>query len=190
MFLHRLLLTILLTLAAPVAFLVLCANLLADEPCGKVCQAKIEEVTEEKSRWNVGCKEICVPRVVCPWAPGGTGITTFNFMKNTVSSGGCNEPECFENLPTDCIYCEEPRCGDVRCVRTLEREPYEVRRSVANWDTTNCMKYGDNCGCDDCNCDTCATAIDTETIDMNAEATHSALLPAKQASKSFWQFWK
>src|SRR5690348_7703009 len=124
MFPHKLLITILLTIAAPVAFLLLCANLLAGEPCGKVCESSIVEVCEEKSRWNVGCKEICVPRVVCPWAPGGTGITTFNFMKNTVSSGGWNEPECFENLPTDCIYCEEPRCGDVRCVHTLEREPY------------------------------------------------------------------
>lgn len=187
---YKLLLPVNLTIAALLAPLLLCAQLRAGEPCGKVCQGTIEEVSEKKSRWNVGCKEICVPRVVCPWAEGGTGITTFNFMKNTVSSGGYNEPECFENLPTDCIYCEAPRCGDVRCVRTLEREPYESRRSVAVWDTmNNCLQYGNGCDCQ-ADGEDCATSVGAEVLDVPAVSAPGSATAPKEAKKSFWQFWK
>lgn len=166
-------------------------NIRLHEPCGKVCEAKIEEITEEKSRWNVGCEEICVPRVVCPWAPGGSGITTFNFMKNTISTGGCNDPECFENLPTDCVYCEQPRCGDVRCIRTLESEDYETRRCVAEWDIKqNCYRYGPrrSCGCA-CDCNNCATGASIEAIETPLQPA-PAELPVPRAAKKFYEFWK
>jgi hypothetical protein len=126
------------------------AGLCNDGCCGKVCRATVEQVTEERSCWKIGCEEICVPRVVCPWSAGGSGLTILDIFKksHTCSSScrvGCGLPQ---------------RCGDIRCVRVLESVDYEVTKCKCKWDVGRCTscygpggdcRFGDNGG-DGCGC--------------------------------------
>ncbi len=131
----------------------LCAALCNHDCCGKVCRSTIEEVTEERSCWKVACEEICVPRVVCPWGEGGSGLTIFNWLKK--HRGGCGDTcdsccdgPCGKGSCSGNGCCLSPRCGDVRCVRVLEREDYEVTECRCKWDLENgCFRYGPGCGC-------------------------------------------
>lgn len=136
-------------------------NIHLHDCCGKVCTSKVEEVTEEKSCWKVECEEICVPRVVCPWSEGGSGLTIFNFLKKG-HKAGCGD--CCDTCGDGCCgggcchsgCCMTPRCGDVRCVRTLASESYECSKCVCKWDIKEgCFRYGPGCcgsGCGDSGC--------------------------------------
>lgn len=142
----------------------LVANMRCRECCGKVCQSTIEEVTEEKSCWKIECEEICVPRVVCPWAEGGSGLTLFSCLKKRGCSANCGDTcgdccdSCCGNGCCGKGGCNAPRCGDVRCVRVLDSEDYEVTKCKCNWDIKEgCYRYGPGCG-SDCGCGECGDA--------------------------------
>ena len=138
-----------------------------DGCCDKVCRSTVEEVTEERSCWKIGCEEICVPRVVCPWGEGGSGLTIFNCWKKRCSSecgdccDTCGDVCCRDNC-CGCDCCMTSRCGDVRCVRVLDSEDYEVTTCKCKWDIDNCGPCcggccngacGEGCGCgDSCGC--------------------------------------
>lgn len=148
-----------------------CADSCCSKPChnancgkgrgpDKVCCATVEEVTEERSCWKIECDEICVPRVVCPWGDGGSGLTLFNCLKKRCgNNAGCGD--CCESCGDVCGgasgccgggngCCLKPRCGDVRCVRDLASEDYEVTKCKCNWEIKD-----DNCGsgCGGCRCE-------------------------------------
>lgn len=124
---------------------------------GKVCMSKVEEVTEERSCWKIECEEICVPRVVCPWGEGGSGLTLFNcFKKHHGCGGNCGDACCADacGCGHGCLKgcngmncCMTPRCGDVRCVRVLDSEDYECTGCECVWDIKEgCYRYGPSCG--------------------------------------------
>ncbi len=125
-----------------------CAGLCNRKGCGKVCRSTMEEATEERSCWKVGCEEVCIPRVVCPWSEGGSGLTIFNRFKRKSSSACdacCDSCSGAGSSGSDC--CGTPRCGDVRCVRVLDSEDYEVTTCKCKWDIDKCSTYyGPGCG--------------------------------------------
>lgn len=159
--------------------------------CGKVCRATVEPVTEEESCWVVECEEICVPRVVCPWSEGGSGLTLFNCFKNK-SSNHCGEAcSCGSECSGSCGCCRiAPRYGDVRCVRVLNSHDYEVTKYKCNWDL--------NGSSGSCNCRSCVDAH-ASSLDLNQVKQTALEVPTQHgtdvASESespkrpFWKLW-
>ncbi len=49
--------------------------------CRDYCVATVEKEKVEKHCWCTETKKICVPKVVCPWSKGGSGLTLFSFLK-------------------------------------------------------------------------------------------------------------
>ncbi len=106
-----------------------------------VCCSSVEEVTEKESCWKVKCEKICVPKVVCPWAEGGSGLTLFRCLQKKPGRG------CCDSCGNDC-GCLKPRCGEVRCVQTLDSEDYEVTRCKYQWEIRRLPPCGGkSCGC-------------------------------------------
>lgn len=138
-------------------------NMRCRECCGKVCISTVEEVTEERSCWKIECEEICVPRVVCPWAEGGSGLTMFNFLKKKKRHGGCGDccDTCCDSCCCSSGCCMKPRCGDVRCVRVLSSEDYECTKCQCKWDIKDgCFRYGPGCcGRSCCDSACCGSAV-------------------------------
>ena len=162
-------------------------NMRLHDSCGKVCMSKVEEVTEEKSCWKIECEEICVPRVVGPWAEGGSGLTLFNFLKKKGHAAGCGDC-CDTCCGSDCCTdgcCQQPRCGDVRCVRTLASESYECTKCQCKWDIKDgCYRYGPgSCagGCGSAGCDAaigCGDDFGGAPLEMNPPAMPVEVPPA------------
>ncbi|MCA9239771.1 MAG: hypothetical protein KDA37_06215 [Planctomycetales bacterium] len=117
--------------------------------------------------------KICVPKVVCPWAKGGCGLTIFNFLKHKkhadCCSTCCGDACCNDACGCgDCCSnggccgggrgCWKPCCGKVKCVRDIEKKTYECEECVCKWEVRRlppCCGCGDCCGsgcCDACGC--------------------------------------
>lgn len=177
----------------------------------KVCCSTVEEVTEERSCWKIECEEICVPRIVCPWGEGGSGLTLFNCFKNRGGSkAGCGDccSSCGDTCGTGCCgngcgngdccgggCCITPRCGDVRCVRDLASEDYEVTKCKCKWDIKEGCCGSDccgGCGCGGCGCgnewgtgcgcgDTCGAACGScVSSTQPAQPKPQASIPARE----------
>ena len=109
--------------------------------CGRdVCVSSIVEVTEKKKCWNVECEKVCIPKVVAPWAKGGSKLKCLGSLlrgkANCSDSCGCGDaacPDCAEGC-CQSPRCGKVRCGKVRCVRVLESESYEVTKSECKWE--------------------------------------------------------
>jgi hypothetical protein len=108
-----------------------CGDACCASGCREVCcHTRIEE-KEEKSCWNVSCEKVCVPAIRCPWEPGGSGLTIFNFLhrkKPTDCGDCCDTCGCCQG------YCDCGKCGAVRCIRVLEKEKYEVTTCKCKWE--------------------------------------------------------
>jgi hypothetical protein len=65
-----------------------------------------------------------------PWEPGGSGLTLFNWLHRSRCCKSCGTPNCLGGAQCACY---RPTCGDVRCVRILESEDYEVKRCACKW---------------------------------------------------------
>ena len=128
-----------------------------------VCCATVERVKEEKSCYCVDCEKICVPKVVCPWAKGGSGLTLFNCLKSKKCNGcGCGQScgdccdsccdTCNNGCGNCCGGCCIPRCGEVKAVRVLDSKDYEVTKCECKWKIRRLPPCGSSCGscCDDC----------------------------------------
>lgn len=148
--------------------------------CGReCCCVKVEREKVEKHCWCVTKEKICVPKVVCPWAKGGCGLTIFNFLKtkkhancgstccgdtccNDCGCGDCCQSGCCQNgcCQNGCCGqgsgCWKPCCGKVICVRDIEKKTYECEECVCKWEV---RRLPPCCGCCDCCgdgcCDTC-----------------------------------
>lgn len=146
--------------------------------CREVCVASVEKEKVEKHCWKVECDKICIPKVVCPWGEGGSGLTLFSWMKKQCGSTCCGDACCGDACcDTACCCgsccngsccsggcCLKPRCGKVRCVRDLKKETYECDKCVCKWEIKRlppccgdgCCGCGCGCGCGDpCCSDPC-----------------------------------
>lgn len=99
-----------------------------------VCCPTMEEVTEEKTCWNVKCEKVCIPSVRMPWQPGGSRLTLFNWL-------------CLPEAKCRCGSCCAPRCGTVRCVSVLESDSYEVTSCRCKWEIRRLPSCRDADGC-------------------------------------------
>ncbi len=141
-----------------------CSEGIFHEPCrGKTCEATFEKEKVEKHCWKVECQEICVPKVVCPWQEGGSGLTLFSWLKKSknpncgnswgCADGCCDQGCCVDDCCNSC--CCKPRCGKVIVVRDLKKEKYECEECVCKWDIRRLPPCTDccDCGCDpSCGC--------------------------------------
>lgn len=147
--------------------------------CDEACLFRPEVEQEERHCWCTESKEICIPKVVCPWKKGGSGLTLFSWMKKSKKGSSCCdiatccETACCCDTPcsADCkknacgcdpCACALPRCGKIKRVCDLRKEKYEV--DVCKWKQdeeacglgccgTNCCDEA--CGCEpSCGCDT------------------------------------
>ncbi len=159
--------------------------------CGKVCRATVAPVTEEESCWVVECEKICVPRVVCPWSEGGSGLTLFNCLKHKSSSHCADACPCCGEYNGGC-GCRRlaPRCGDVRCVRVLNSHDYEITRYKCNWDL--------NSSTDSCNCRSCVDAnappsnlnqVKQAALELPTQPDADTANEPESAKRPFWKFW-
>ena len=148
--------------------------------CRDCCVASAERVKVEKHCWCVECEKICVPKVVCPWAEGGSGLTLFNWFKKNRGCGCCVDSCCAGVCCrcSDCCggggccsggcCCCKPRCGKVKCVRDLVKKTYECDACEYKWKIRRlppcCCEgccSGGCCGeacCDPCCADPCCGA--------------------------------
>lgn len=130
--------------------------------CGRdVCVATVEKEKVEKHCWKVECEKICVPKVVCPWGEGGSGLTLFSWMKKKSCNSKCGDACCSDaccdcgkgccNGGCDCC-CVKPRCGKVKCVRDIKKEKYECEECVCKWEVRRlpCCDCGGCAGACDC----------------------------------------
>lgn len=137
-----------------------CGDSCCGDSCGcSVCTCKPEMTTEEKHCWCVECEEICVPRVRCPWEPGGSPLTCFNWLRKKCETG-CGDccdscGDCCDSVGAGCCCdsscCTKP-CGKVKCVRDLKKKTYEV--DVCEWKYE--IRRLPPCCCCDCGADPCA----------------------------------
>lgn len=116
-----------------------------DVPCcsRKICVYTPEETTEEKHCWCVECKAICIPQIRCPWEPGGSKLTCFNWFH-----GDRNERECSDICGSSRGV--QPRCGEIKHVRDLKKQTYEVE--ACKWKAEirrlpPCCDCPNACGC-------------------------------------------
>jgi hypothetical protein len=102
--------------------------------CRDVCLPRRVESVEEKTCWNVKCKKACIPAVRFPWEAGGSGLTLFNWLE--ARPGRCACGTVVEDGANCRCNCAHPlaRCGNVRCVRTLESEKYEATVYRCEWE--------------------------------------------------------
>lgn len=118
----------------------------------KVAIGRPKPTTEEKHGWCVERKEICIPKVVCPWDEGGSGLTCFDWLKKKCPTTACG-CECCANKgnAVDCTKCcTKPRCGTVRCgtvrcVREPKKKSYEVDACEWKWEI---RRLPPCCGCE------------------------------------------
>ncbi len=112
------------------------------EACREACFATVETETVEKKCWDVECKKVCVPKVVCPWGEGGSGLTCFDWIwPRKKDRGGCGCTAC-----CDSCRCEpKPRCGKVLCVRDLKAVTYECEERVCKWEIRRLPACCDAC---------------------------------------------
>jgi hypothetical protein len=143
-----------------------------------VCCATVEEVTEEKSCWNVKCEKVCIPAVRWPWEPGGSKLTLFSWLNKHRAKCHCgSQATCGDQC--DCCVgaatagCCAPKCGPVRCVSVLESESYEVKTCRCKWEIRHLP------GCCDQTCGTCGEASQSE-----AESNPDGLLPPPESPES------
>lgn len=141
----------------------------SDGCCEKTCVLKPEVVQEEKHCWCTESKEICIPKVVCPWDKGGSGLTLFSWLKkgkkgsSCCDTTGCCDPYgqgcCDQPCSADCkkdpcgcdpCACALPRCGKIKRVCDLRKEKYEV--DVCKWqqdkDACGMGCCGNGCCCE------------------------------------------
>lgn len=154
------------------------------------CVASVEKVKIEKHCWCVKKEKICVPKVVCPWAEGGCGLTCFNFLRKSNGCHNCGDVCCSDaccNAGGDCNAggrlcgrqgcCYKPRCGKVKCVRDIEKKTYECEECVCKWEVRRlppCCGCGDCC--DDC-CDCLAPPCGGDTLPPDGHADHPGPQP-------------
>jgi hypothetical protein len=144
--------------------------------------ATVEKEKVEKHCWCTETKKICVPKVVCPWSKGGSGLTLFSFLKNR--GGCCGDAYCSDACGccnNGCCGngcgCMKPRCGKVICVRDLKKKTYECEKCVCKWEIRRLPACcGQGCcrrsGCNDCECADCCGCGDVyEGIDSSPAAT-------------------
>lgn len=126
--------------------------------CDPVCVATQEPAKEEKHCWCVTCEEVCVPRVRCPWEPGGSPLTCFHWLERLCGKDcGCGDlcASCEGCCDDDCT-CRP--CGRVKYVRDLEKKTYEVDVCQWKWEIRRlppccCSRCGSDatgrrgCGC-------------------------------------------
>lgn len=132
--------------------------------CRDCCVASVEKVKVEKHCWCIEKKKVCVPKVVCPWSPGGSGLTCFDWLckgKSSCCGDGCCGDACGcgdECCGAGCCggkgcckgCCLKPRCGKVKCVRDIRKETYECEECVCKWEIRRLPPCcGDDCGCCD-----------------------------------------
>lgn len=141
--------------------------------CGReCCVATVERVKVEKHCWCTETKKVCVPKVVCPWADGGSGLTLFSFLRKRGGAccgdacgcgDGCCESGCCGN---DCCGngcgCLKPRCGKVICVNDLVKKKYECEECVCKWEVRRLPPCCDCCGagCPDCCGGACCDCVE------------------------------
>jgi hypothetical protein len=107
-------------------------------PC-EYCCPTMEEVTEEKSCWNVECETVCIPAFRFPWEPGGSKLTLFSWLDkrdDCCRCAGCTTSAARvgrEDSTCNC-QCTRPPCGAVRYARVLEKETFEVTTSKCKWE--------------------------------------------------------
>ncbi|WP_146587803.1 hypothetical protein [Posidoniimonas polymericola] len=141
-----------------------------DNCCGgrDCCVATVEKVKVEKHCWCTETKKVCVPKVVCPWGEGGSGLTIFNFLHRSKNGGGsCGDACCGDACcDTGCCGggccdsgcggngcgCLKPRCGKVKCVKDLVKKTYECEECVCKWEVRRLPPCGDCCSTVDACC--------------------------------------
>lgn len=141
--------------------------------CREVCVASVEKEKVEKHCWKVECDKICIPKVVCPWGEGGSGLTLFSWMKKKGCNSGCGDACCADVCGTGCCSrgccssgccngcCPKPRCGKVRCVRDIKKETYECDTCVCKWEIKRLPPCcGDGCCGDACCGESCGCGSD------------------------------
>lgn len=133
------------------------------ESCA-VCVGGPERVTEEKHCWCVECEEICVPRVRCPWEPGGSPLTCFKWLHRACGAGGCCDTcgdTCCDTCCDEgccggcgCQPCGCQPCGKVKCVRDLSKKTYEVEACEWKYE----IRRLPPCCCSSCGASSCGCA--------------------------------
>ncbi|TWT96814.1 hypothetical protein Pla108_25880 [Botrimarina colliarenosi] len=118
-----------------------------------VCFATQEVGKEEKHCWCVECKEIAVPRVRCPWEPGGSPLTCFDWLKGRHSAACCSA--CGDKACGVCESCchsgccdRQTPCGEVKRVAVLTKKKYEVDVRQWKWE----IRRLPPCCCAACGC--------------------------------------
>jgi len=146
--------------------------------CGgrDVCCATIEEVTEEKSCWNVKCEKVCVPAIRFPWEPGGSPLKFLSSLCRSSKNTACGETVCGDAC-TDCAvnpagHCYPARCGAVRCVSILEADSYEVTTCQCKWEIRRLPSCCDGASCGG------AIEVSPYETEVPADPAADAVLPA------------
>lgn len=146
-----------------------------DACCGRdCCVATVEKVKVEKHCWCTETKKVCVPKVVCPWGEGGSGLTIFNFLRKSKNCGdACCGDACCGDACCDSGCCDggccgagcgclKPRCGKVICVKDLVKKKYECEECVCKWEVRRlppCVDCCDSC-CEGSPSDACCGCVE------------------------------
>ena len=95
--------------------------------CQEVCQAKVSKEDVKKTRYEVDCEKICIPRITLPWQ--GCKTNGCCSCGDKSCSGGCKQPA---------------KCGRVRTVRRLVKKSYTCQKCKYTWEV-------DDVECSPCN---------------------------------------
>lgn len=136
------------------------------------CCPTMEEVTEEKSCWNVTCEKVCVPAIRMPWEPGGSRLTLFSWLRRHDNRSHCGECVADGEIGDDCFgksagHSYPAKCGAVRCVSVLEADSYEVTTCRCKWEIRRLPSCDANC---------CAGMIEAQPLEEESAA--DGVLPA------------
>ena len=143
--------------------------------CGRdVCCPTVEEVTQEKTCWNVQCEKVCIPAVRLPWEPGGSKLTLFSWLCGRGTTNSCGDGVCSESCtdgtdPAGCCY--PAKCGKVRYIRMLEPDSYEVTKCQCKWEI---RRLPCCCGAEGC-AHGCAGTVDAPAYEV--DSTINGVLP-------------
>jgi hypothetical protein len=144
--------------------------------CGRdVCCPIVEEVTDEKTCWNVKCEKVCIPAVRLPWEPGGSGLTLFSWLggygRHSCGGGVACSETCTHG--TGPAACYPAKCGKVRCVRILEPDSYEVTSCQCKWEIRRlpCCCGNENCA------GGCGARVDDQALEHESDSAINGVLP-------------